>query len=201
MTEIETPEHTNDADDTPKEPATSRARGVGLGAIVAVALAVGFVVWLLAVRDDDSSTSKPTRTNGAAVSEQDLVQLARQLGHPIYWAGKRASNTYELTRTGDGSTFVRYLPPGVDVGDPRPNFTVVGTYPSATAYGTLETGAKRKNATVYRFPSGALAVSQATAPSSVFFAFPNTTYLVEVFDPSPEQAWELVKSGRLQPVR
>jgi hypothetical protein len=43
---------------------------------------------------------------------------------------------------------------------------------------------------VFRFESGAIAVSYAKTPGSVFFAFPSSLYLVEVFDPEPGRAGE-----------
>ena len=35
---------------------------------------------------------------------------------------------YELTRSADGSFYVRYLPAGAKPGDPRPEFLTVATY-------------------------------------------------------------------------
>jgi hypothetical protein len=155
---------------------------------------------LLLTRDDNASSSPQSTTNAVAASEEDLQQLAANLQHPIYWAGPSENETYELTQTRNGSVYIRYLPEGVDVGDPQPGFTTVGTYPSTTAYADLEAGAKRKDATVFRFPSGALAVTYESAPSSVFFAFPNSPYTVEVFAPSPARARALVRTGKITTV-
>jgi hypothetical protein len=189
--------------DTPQSRSlpTSRVPSLRLGAVVAVVLAIGFLVWLLAVRDNGSSTTGPRRTNALAVSEADLHKLPAQVKHPVYWAGSSDTDIYELTRTRNGSIYIRYLPKGTELGDPRPKFTTVGTYPSATAYTTLENGSHRKDATVFRFKSGALAVAYAKSPSSVFFAFPNSPYIVEVFDPSPARARQLVKSGQVKLIR
>src|SRR3954447_22106351 len=73
-----------------------------------------------------ASTSRPAST---AASVQQLKALAVSLGHPVYWAGTQRGVTYELTRTTDGRVYVRYLPAGVAVGDTRPNYLTVGTYP------------------------------------------------------------------------
>ena len=77
----------------------------------------------------------------------------------------------------------------------------MGTYPSRTAYANLAKGTHRKDATAYRFKSGALAVTYSKTPSSVFFAFPKSPYIVEVFDPSPARARELVRSGQIKLIR
>jgi hypothetical protein len=170
-------------------------------ATLLVLVAVALLVWLLAVRDDDSGTTTTKKTNAVAATQQELKQVAAEVGHPVYWAGPAAGRTYELTRTRDGRIFIRYLPEGTDVGDPRPKFTTVGTYPSPTAFATLERGAKRKDATAYRFQSGAIAVTYAKTPSSVYFAFPTSPYLVEVFDPSPARAVKLVTSGQVKLIK
>ena len=177
-----------------------RLRGVGVGAAIAVAVVIGLVIWFL-VRDSDSSTTGKRRTNASAASVQDLRLLVRKVKHPVYWAGPSKTETYELTRTRGGRIYIRYLPKGTELGDPSPKFTTVGTYPAATAYATLERGSRRKDATVYRFKSGALAVTYSRTPTSVFFAFPNSPYIVEVFDPSPARAQELVKSGKVKLIR
>ena len=108
---------------------------VRLGAIVALAIAAGFVAWLV-VRDHGSTTapSGPNPTvagsRGSAgpglgpvgMSRAALVKLQRSVHHPIYWAGPKPGYTYELTQRRDGTIYVRYLPQGVRVGDPRGAF-------------------------------------------------------------------------------
>ena len=37
----------------------------------------------------------------------------------MYWAGPIAGMSYELTKLKDGRIYVRYLPDGVELGDPR----------------------------------------------------------------------------------
>jgi hypothetical protein len=87
-----------------------RRPDVRIGAVGAVALAVAFVVWLL-VHDEDSnsSTSGPTQTVEAiapvAASRDRLRALSAGVGRPIYWAGVRAGDTYELTRSAQDRPF------------------------------------------------------------------------------------------------
>jgi hypothetical protein len=178
---------------------SSRGWALGGAAIVALLLASGLLVWLLAYRDDGSATS-PASPRASAVTQVELRQLAADIGHPLYWAGPNETDTYELTRTRDGGVYLRYLPDGASVGDPRPNFRTIGTYPSTTAFATLQAGARRKDARVFRFESGAIAVSYAKTPGSVFFAFPGSPYLVEVFDPEPGRAVKLVTSGQVETI-
>jgi hypothetical protein len=74
----------------------------------------------------------------------------------------------------------------------------VGTYPDQNAYATLVKGAKLPGAKSFHTQTGAEVVTYAKTPSSVYFAFPNVSYLMEVFDPSPARALSLVLSGQIK---
>jgi hypothetical protein len=94
-------------------------------AVFAAAVAVAAVVvgWLLIHGKGDTRS----RASGPAlVSQTQLEELASSSTEPIYWAGPRKGFSYELTRTADGRTYVRYLPHGVPAGDRRAEFLVVG---------------------------------------------------------------------------
>src|ERR1051325_1945024 len=122
-------EETKSRHRTPFQMGTPRFR---LGAVIAVALAAGFVAWL-AVRNDNSST--PTRTSAQAnsVSEGQIKDLAASVQHPVFWLGPKDGYTYELTQTSSGKIFIRYLPSGTKVGADTPYLTVA-TYPFPGAY-------------------------------------------------------------------
>ena len=162
---------------------------------------IGFGVWLLFFDDSSSSDTAAPRATAAAVSAQGLGDLAIQVDHPVYWAGPMAAMSYELTKTKDGRIYVRYLPDGVEVGDPRPLYTTVGTYPQANAYGVLRRASIRPGAKAYDTRRGALVVTNTKTPSSVYFAFKGSPFLVEVFDPTARKALQLTLSGRITPVR
>jgi hypothetical protein len=164
-------------------------------AIVAAVAAVVGLVWVLA--GDDGSSPLPDTTEPIAVTEQQLRDFADEVDRPVYWAGASDTETYELTRLSNGNVYIRYLAEGTEIGDPAPKYTTVVTYPSETAFATLDEGSKRNDATAFRFQSGALAVTYRETPTSVYFAFPDPPYLVEVFDPSPRRARQLVRSGQV----
>jgi hypothetical protein len=114
---------------------------VRLGALVALGLAAFFVGWLVMNRGDDSA---PTASGATAKSESELRSFAESVSHPVYWAGPKDGNTYEVTRTSDGRVYVRYLPEGTQVGDPRARFLTVGTYPRAGAWAELKRAARAR---------------------------------------------------------
>jgi hypothetical protein len=196
------------------KPATSgRDRSLRIGAVVALALAVAFVVWLF-LRGNDSNSSTPTVSSPAttsatgpkvkplleAASLRTLRTVATVVGHPVYWAGGRAATTYELTRTADGRIYVRYLPKGVKIGDQHADYLIVATYPVRNAFRAVQTAAKEKGAQTFGIANGGKAVLNSSAPTNVYFAYPRTDYQVEVYDPHPGRARNLVASGKIRPL-
>ena len=113
------------------------------GALIAIAVAAGFVAWLL-LRGNGSSPSKPAQVARATVTtEAKLADLAAALHQPIFWLGPKRGFTYELTQTGSGNIYVRYLPHGVDVATDKPYLTVA-TYPFPGAYPAIKKQAAAK---------------------------------------------------------
>ncbi len=173
-----------------------RAQHVRLGALVVLGLATFLIGWLILGGDGGS-----TKANGASArSESELRDFAASSSHPVYWAGPRNGQTYELTRTSDGRVFVRYLPEGVKAGDPRPEFLTVGTYPRARAYAELRRAAKAPGATSRQISQGGIAVL-SKGSSSVYFGYPDAAYQVEVYAPGPDAARKLVLGGQVVPIR
>ena len=186
----------------------ARLSGVRIGAVIAVALAAGFVVWLL-VRGDDGSSSSPTTTQTTSTTPEvgpvsatpaALRALSDEVGHPIYWVGPRPGRTYELTRTSSGRIFIRYLPPGSKVGNQQADYTIVGTYPVPDALDVLTKLSKQPGEKSVSAPGGGLAVYSMDAPNNVYVAYPGSDVQIEVFDPRPKRALRLVTSGRVAPV-
>jgi hypothetical protein len=176
----------------------ARRQEVRLGAVVALAVVAGVVVWLVA--RDNGGKSSSSSTSARAVSAQDLAALPPSVGHPVYWAGPRRGFTYELTQTGDGRIYIRYLPAGVPTGSRQPKYLAVGTYPLKNALGSVRGIAKRLRVRPTKLPGGGVAVQDTKHPSSVYFAFPGSDYEVEVYDPSPARALQLVLSGKITPL-
>jgi len=174
------------------------------GAVVAIALAAGFVAWLV-LRPGSNAKPLPQATPAHAspkiVAPGRLRALASTLGYPLYWVGKRAATRYELTRTAGGNTFIRYLPPQARAGDGRPAFLAIGTYPVRDPYGQIDAAARRPGAVSLRLPLGGVAVYDRATPTSVYFAYPGSKVQVEVYDPSGRTARRLVLTGQVVPIK
>jgi hypothetical protein len=175
----------------------SRIAPLRLIAVLAIAVAAAFLIWFVLIRDADSGSSGP---NSTAVTVSELQNLSVEVDHPVYWAGPRPATTYELTRTTRGDVFIRYLPQGVPVGDRRPNYLTVGTYPFRRAYATLRQSGVREGATIGRLPRQGIYVIGPERANSVYVAFRGQDVQIEVFAPSARRARELVTSGRIRPL-
>lgn len=174
------------------------------GVLVSLALTAGAATWVLA--EGDQASEQPSAAAPAIaveaprrVAPADLAALASTRGGPVYWAGPRKGLSYELTRTAKGWVYVRYVPRGIAVGDPRPNFLAVATYPQSNAYAEVEAASRRPGAVTMTLPRGGLAVYDRAHPTSIYLAYPGGGEQVEVYHPSARQARKLVRSGQVRP--
>lgn len=175
-----------------------------IGAIAAVALAAGFITWLVLRPGTDGKPASSRASTHAApeiVAPARLRALAATLGHALYWVGTKPAVRYELTQAAGGNIFIRYLPAGVKVGDPRPGFLTIGTYPQRGALAKIRAAGKRPGALTMNLAGAGIAVYDEARPTSVYFAFPGRAVQVEVFDPSARTARRLVLSGQVVPIR
>jgi hypothetical protein len=142
----------------------------------------------------------PTPAGSKAASVGQLKALAVKLGHPIYWAGAQAGIMYEVTTTKDGSVYIRYLPQGAQLGDRRPNYLVVGTYPQKGAFRILKATAAKNHVKTQPVNNGGLFFVDAKHPTSVYVAYQGVDFQIEIYDPGPSRARQLVSSGQVGPV-
>jgi hypothetical protein len=185
----------------PTDTAVPRRRQIRIGAVVAVALAIGFVLWLV-LRDGDSSSSTaptaPATSKSVPISVKGLHSLAA-LGIPIYWAGERSGVTYEMTKTADNSVLVRYLPAGAQIGTRTPYLTI-GTYPVKNAFAVTSRLAGSSSSVAIPVGHGGVAFYSRTRPTNVYLAYPGSSSQIEVYDPSAAAAQQLVFSGQVAPL-
>jgi hypothetical protein len=183
-------------------------RGVRIGAVIAVAAVAAFLVWFFAIRDtgDDNGGGGAPKAGqdivpAMAATEADLSDLASKDDHPIFWAGDQpGTSDLELTQTADGNVYVRYLTGNAPIDTPKPSYLTVGTYPFPDAYHALKVVADEPGAVTKDVADGGLAVTNTNSPTSVYLAYPDQEFQVEVYDPDPTKALDLVTSGDIQPV-
>ena len=125
-----------------------------------------------------------------------MRSIASELGHTIYWIGPKKGYTYEVTRTTSQRIYLRYLPPGAKVGTKKAYLTI-GTYPYRRAFQAVQALAKGKNGTTVKLAGRGLAVIDTQDPKNIHLAYPGADYQIELFDPSPARARQIVSSGQV----
>jgi hypothetical protein len=131
-------------------------------AAAVLAVLVGFLLWLLVLRDRDGAEEAQARAvsprGPEAVTVGELRRAAVEIGHAVYWAGTQPDVTYELTVAESGNVFIRYLEGESNVGGDREALSV-GTYPARNAYGALEASAGNPGAITHQNDDGSLVVT------------------------------------------
>lgn len=174
------------------------------GTLRLAALVLGVIVVVVAIvliaggGDDDDSSSSAVAAEIA--SEDDLRERSEDEGAPIYWAGPQPGAELELSVPEAGRTYVRYLTGGAQAADPRPEFLTVGTYAFPGAVESLEELAEKPGGVDRTAPGGGYVYFNREHPQSVYLAYPGVDVQIEVFDPDPKRAKDLVTSGQIVPI-
>jgi hypothetical protein len=177
----------------------------GLGKVdrrlVGVVLSVAIVVVAVILVTKGGGDSKAEGDSAASIVDvSEVLPLANTVGHPIYWAGPISGDQLELTQAAGGNVYIRYLPEGVDAGDPHSSFLTVGTYPVPDAQGALARTAAKAGSTLSHVAGGGLVLVNPEESTSVYLAYPESDLQLEVYDPAPGAALGLIRSGKIRPV-
>ncbi|MDP9223628.1 MAG: hypothetical protein M3P18_07180 [Actinomycetota bacterium] len=149
-----------------------------------------------------TSAGSAHRSGAVATTPAKLKNLSRSLHQPTYWVGARTGSVkYELTRTSDGSIYVRYLPANAKIGERKTPFLTVGTYKLPDAFKATQQPAAAPDAVKVKVNRGGIAFYSKANPTSVYLAYPGQDYQIEVFDPSASRAHALVSSGHVRQIR
>jgi hypothetical protein len=197
MTELRENPISIDSPDPWRDDPPRKHTGIRIGAVLAVAAVIGFGVWLQT--GGSGGTSAPSVPRGAIpvrISLQGLKTLGAALTQPIYWAGSKGGQQYELTKSGDGRVWIRYLPTSAKIGEQSTPYLTIGTYPVANAFAATQAAAKSG----VRIPvgKGAIAFYSSARPTNVYIAYKGSDYQIEVFDPSAKTAHDLVATRKVQ---
>jgi hypothetical protein len=72
--------------------------------------------------------------------------------------------------------------------------------PQPGALAALKASAAKSRAKTIKLSGGGLASIDESKPTSVYVAYPGSDFQIEVYDPTPSRAKELVASGSIAPV-
>lgn len=141
----------------------------------------------------------PAPLGPVLASATELNAVSKALRQPIYWAGRQKGFHYEFTRLTNGNAYVRYLPHGTHPGDRPGKCLIVATYPLDHAFKKLKKFGGRGKAVAG--PHGSIYLVDPNSRKSVFVAFPQVNFEIEIYDPSPKVARSIAADGLVRPVR
>ncbi len=150
-----------------------------------------------------SSTSSTQSSEGQlALSEDELKSVVANLNSVVYWVGPLDNAKYTLDVTDAGAAFVRYLPNGEGANDTAKNYLIVATYRVNAAYDAVKTAGNEQDGIGLMTSDGAAVYYNKNAATNVYMAYPGQDLQIEVFDPSPGKALQLVNTtGLVKPIR
>ena len=169
------------------------------GLTLALALVVGAVTWMVSEDGGSDAVTPASGIEARIVDAAQLADAAALAGHPVYWAGTIAGTELELSESGEGGIQVRYLGEGAEAGDESAGVLNVASYPLSDPTGALRAFAEKRGSTVRRSRDGREVVVNRANPTSAYFASPDNSVQVEVYDPSPQRALALALSDRVRP--
>ncbi|MDZ5146140.1 hypothetical protein [Microbacterium testaceum] len=160
-------------------------------AVIAWAFAAG--LWGAQARSEDL---------GVTVGQPKFLSETELRGYgashaPVYWAGPMEDVNYEITEASSGSTFVRYVPKSESAGS-QEEFLTVATYPEQQGFKRLQDASAEQDMGSQTTKSNALVVVNPNAPLSTYFSFPDASFQVEVFSPTPDESKQMVLDGAIR---
>ena len=165
-------------------------------ALVGAALVMAAVAAGCGSDSGGGTTTPSTNPNAVAVTPAGLRSLGLSLHQPIFWVGPAANAQYERTSVGTNRILVRYLPPDVPIGS-RARYRTVGTYIVPDAYAAAQRAASKPGAIRIKVATSAIAFSTKAHPLNAWITYPGSRFQIEVFDPAPGRARQLVASGKV----
>jgi hypothetical protein len=177
--------------------ALSRRGRERIGPVVA-ALLLATAVFLAFVGDGGDAS---VEQGAQSVDVSELRDNESALGHPLYWAGPQPGKDLELEVEGAGNAYLRYVPQGEAGGalDPA-GYLTVGTYPVPDADAALRRSARAAGVPLRQVDGGGLVLVDPAAEGSAYLAYPDSDLQIEVYDPVPGRAAQLIESGTIRPV-
>ena len=152
--------------------------------------------------NNSNSTSTEAKTGQIALSEQELKSVVMNLNTVIYWAGPLENAKYTLNVDEAGAAFIRYLPNGEGANDTEKKYLTVATYKVNAAFDAVKAAGNEQDGIGLITADGAAVYYNKNSASNVYLAYPGQDLQIEVFDPTPGRALQLVNTtGLLKPVR
>jgi hypothetical protein len=171
-----------------------RQSRAGVGTLLASLLVVTLAAWLISIARS-APKEKPTPIGPTALSEAALRAFALSARQPVYWAGPRPGDRYELTRSENGNIVIRYVGPAERA--QSAGGLTVATYPYRNAFDAL---VGISNVQHIQFPGGTAIVDWRNT-GQIYLAYRGLNYQVAIYGASPGRLLRLARSGAVRAIR
>lgn len=152
--------------------------------------------------NNNSSTTSTATSGQVALTEDELKAAVIKLNTVVYWAGPLENAKYTLTMNEAGAAFIRYLPNGDGANDTAKKYLTVATYMVNAAFDAVKAAGNEQDGIGLTTADGAAVYYNKNSATNVYMAYPGQDLQIEVFDPTPGRALQLVNTtGLLKPVR
>ena len=140
------------------------------------------------------------RYGRAAPGNRGRARHVRRHGRSSRLLGRDEERVRLRAQANGGRSGLHSLPAdGIGCRRRGQHFTV-GTYPYPAALDAIKALAKEPNAESFPVPGGGLAVVDAQSSKNIHLAYPDSDYQIEVFNPSPAAARNIVASGQIKSI-
>lgn len=173
-------------------------------AVIISAMVTALLVFGATSLFSNNSSNSPSQsaTGQMALTEAELKSVVANLNSVVYWVGPLENARYTLDVTDAGAAFVRYLPNGEGANDTAKNYLIVATYRVNAAYDAVKTAGNEQDGIGLMTSEGAAVYYNKNAATNVYLAYPGQDLQIEVFDPTPGKALQLVNTtGLVKPIR
>ena len=169
---------------------------------VILSLSVGFIASNILNSRVISRQEFQIQTSGSiAITELELVEIAKKHSLPIYWSGPISGYSYILTLDDRGSAILKYLPESGTAASRLDARREIATYNSDQAWQKSLIAANKAGLSNFRNADGSLVFYATNNASDVFMAFEDVDVQVEIFDSRAGQALSLaLLEGQIRPV-
>jgi hypothetical protein len=135
------------------------------------------------------------------LSEEELLQVARNAPNPIYWSGPISGYSYLLKLDENGSSLLEYVAPESLDSKQASSVRQVATYFSKGAWEKSLVASNAAGFSSFKNSDGSLVFYSIDNANDVFMAFPNKDFQIEIFDNRAGQALSLsVLDGQIRQI-
>jgi hypothetical protein len=142
------------------------------------------------------------QTSGSVlITEAELLKVAEDASHPIYWSGPLIGYSYLLTVDQSGSSILKYIPKSGTAASQLGAKREIATYIDRKAWEKSLIAANKDGLSNFKNADGSLVFYATDNASDVYLAFEGRDVQIEIYDSRAGQALSLaLLDGEVRPI-